>query len=86
MIAQIPSHGLAGLQFAQVAIGIETGGQFGFGRRAAVAFGQAAVAVSGAGQSAAMGLGTDVRQDQQVTPGIVVIRLAVIGNLVGVEC
>ncbi|MNV60658.1 hypothetical protein D3C71_1531300 [compost metagenome] len=73
------------MQLTQVAIGIETGGQFCFGRWTAVTFGQAAVAVLGAGEGATMGLGTDMRQVQQVAASVVVIGLGVVGDLVGIE-
>ncbi|MNO81973.1 hypothetical protein D3C76_732320 [compost metagenome] len=85
LIAQVPVHRLAGLQFTQVAIAIEAGSQFGFSRWTAVAFGQAAVAEAGAGQCAAMTLSADMHQVQQITASVVVIGLGVLGDLVGIE-
>ncbi|MNF87510.1 hypothetical protein D3C84_699780 [compost metagenome] len=64
LIAQVPGERLTCFQLTQVAVGIETGSQFGFGRRSAITFGQATVAVPRAGQGAAMGLCAGVHQIQ----------------------
>ncbi len=78
LIAQVPSHRLSRLQLLQIAAVIKSSANLVFGGRAAIAFGQAAVAIAGRRQFATVTLWTDMDQFQQVVSSIIAIGLLII--------